>query len=100
MNPPALHTLAPAFATRLAVILRALAVLIARAYLRHPRAALIFPLVVRLQRTARVIAAIMAGLAAGRTPRLDPRRNRPRPATPPFRLPTAHGWLLTVAAEN
>ena len=88
---PALSALAPVFATRLAAILRALVALIARAYLRHPRAALIIP---RLQRTARVIAALMAGLAAGRAPRPDPRRNRQRPTKPRPKFPTAHGWLL------
>ncbi len=94
MTPPGAHTLAPDFATRLATILRALIMLIARAYLKHPRVALIFPLIQRLQRTARVITALMQGLAAGRTPRPDPRRNRTRPATPRPKFPTAYGWLL------
>ena len=102
MNPapltPDLRALAPGFAARFAIIILGLAKIMAIRFDRHPRfrplALLIWN---RCARAHRLVTAIMTRLAAGRTPRRDPRRNRVRTPTSTSttqpKIPNTTGWL-------
>ena len=99
-TPPDPRLLAPVFAARFAALITQLIGFIALRLGRHPRLASLTPLFCnRLNRAARIIRATMARIAAGKRPRIDPRRNRQRPYTPrPHTLrpalPTSPAWLL------
>ena len=94
--PSDLQAAAPELARRFGAILTGLAILIARAFLKHPRAALIMPLWRYFTHTARRFDRLTAHLAAGRLPRKSS-PGRVRPASPPRApwRPATRGWLLT-----
>ena len=95
--PPELRLLAPIFAARFRALIVQLIGFIALRLGRHPRLASLTPKFCnRLNRATRIIAAAMARFASGRTPRIDPRRNRVRTPrqTLHLPLPTSPGWLL------
>ena len=94
--PPELQAAAPELGRRFAVILAGLATLIARAFLRHPRAALIMPLWRYLTHTARRFDRLMAHIAAGRLPRKSA-PGRTRPPTEPGAAPRAAAFPNTPA---
>ena len=91
-TPPAPHlrALAPLFAARLAAILAGLAALIWARYSRHPFLSRIHR---RITNAAHRVTAAMQRLAAGRPPRIDPRRNRERASTTQPKIPNEHAWL-------
>ncbi len=97
--PPDLQAAAPELARRFGAILAGLVLLVARAFLKHPRAALILPLCRYFVETARRFDRLTAHIAAGRRPRKS-RLGRVRPpaepgatARAPWR-PTTRAWLL------
>jgi hypothetical protein len=98
-TPVPVQASAPDLARRVGLILAALAVLVARRLLRHPRlAALIIPLCSRLNRAARRFAGLMTRLAAGALPK--PRASGhggPRSANA---LPTGRGWLVAALGSE
>ena len=98
-NPAATNAALSAtdLAGRFGLIIAGLASLIARAFLRNPRLALmIIPLHKQLTRSARRFAALMALLAAG-TPSPPARRSgKSGPRHPGPRLPTTPGWLVAI----
>ena len=93
------------FADSMSVLLRNLMALIAHALLRDPRRApLIGLLCSRLNRAGQRLAALMARIAAGHTPR-PARKPAARPTqTPPIalraRLPSRKAWLLHAMQAN
>ena len=93
-------TAAPELGRRFGAILAGLATLIARAFLKHPRAALIMPLWRYFTHTGRRFDRLMAHIAAGRLPRKS-RLGRVRPPAtvlPTPRVawrPTTRAWLIT-----
>jgi len=90
--------LAPDFAARFSALIAQLIGFIALRLGRHPKLAALTPLFCnRLNRAARIIAATMARLAAGKPPRLrrpEPNRIRTRKDCVRPKLPTSPGWLL------
>ena len=98
--PSDLQAAAPELARRFSAIMAGLAILIARAFLKLPRAALIMPLWRYFTHTGRRFDRLTAHIAAGRLPRKSsPGRVRP-PAEPGATprvawRPTTSGWLLT-----
>ena len=94
--PPELQAAAPELGRRFAAILAGLATLIARAFLRHPRAALIMPLWRYLTHTARRFDRLMAHIATGRLPRKSA-PGRTRPPTEPGAAPRAAAFPNTPA---
>ena len=96
MNPAALLAAAsPPLASRLGLILRGLAALITRRFLRDPlRAPLIVPLWRCLTRAATRLEGLHTRLAAGPLPAPKPRAGK---SSGPHRkpaLPTTHAWLI------
>ncbi len=92
---PDLSVAAPEIGRRLGVILISLVALIARAFLKHPRAALVLPLWRYFTRTTRRFNHLMAHLAAGRLPRKRaPSPTGARSGSRPVELPRTHAWLL------
>ena len=95
---PDLRALAPGFAARFAIIMLGLAKIMAIRFDRHPRfKPLAFIIWNRFVSTHRRFTAIMTRLAAGRTPRRDPRQDRVRAntstsATQP-KIPNTNAWL-------
>jgi hypothetical protein len=83
------------------MIMTALAALIARRLLRHPRyAALIVPLWNRINRAARRFARLMARVAAGK-PSQPHRSGRPGcPHRGADRLPTGRAWLVIALGHE
>ena len=97
--PSELQAAAPELARRFSAIMAGLATLIARAFLKHPRAALIMPLWRFFTHTGRRFERLTAHLAAGRLPRKSsPGRVRTPAALPPTPRvawrPATSGWLL------
>ena len=97
--PPRQHAYALNFASRLAPLLRALALLAGYRFVRNPvLAPFLVPLQTRLLRTIRRITRLMESLAAGGVPR--PPRPRPsssgpdRPARPGAPFPRGEAWLI------
>ena len=90
--------LAPDFAARFSALIAQLIGFIALRLGRHPKLASLTPLFCnRLNRAARIIAATMARLAAGKPPRLrrpEPNRIRTSQDTARPKFPTSPGWLL------
>ena len=100
---PDLRLLAPDFAARFSAIITQLIGFIVRSLGRDPRLAALMPRFCnRLIRSARIIRSTMARLAAGKRPRIDPRRNRIRARSPSARLPlpASPGWLLRALKHD
>ena len=98
--PAPVQASAPDLARRVGLILAALAALVARRLLHHPRlSALIIPLWTRLNRAARRFERLMARLAAGRLskPRQSGRHGPHRSAET---LPTGRGWLVAALGSE
>ena len=93
--PPDLQAAAPELGRRFGAILAGLAILIGRAFLRHPRAALIMPLWRYFTHTARRFDRLMAHIVAGRLPRKQ-LPGRPRPPAEPCTnwRPSTRAWLV------
>ena len=98
--PAPVQASAPDLARRVGLILAALAALVARRLLRHPRlGALIIPLWTRLNRAARRFERLMARLAAGALPkpRASGHGGCHRSANA---LPTGRGWLVAALGSE